>query len=141
RWQARESDPSGNPSLDKIEIDNAPVQFSPSGSAVTKAIGPPGSDTLLQWRTLTATTSTYAPNGGTAGGTVKVLDAAGTTTLASQALNTGGDTTINLSGISATDHPTLKVEFDLSGGQASPLVQSLKILYYTNASPPPNAVV
>jgi predicted GH43/DUF377 family glycosyl hydrolase len=141
RWQARESDPSGNPALDSIEIDSAPVQFNSSGSASTKEIAPPATTDLVQWRELTASASTYAPNGGTASGTVKVLNAAGTTTLASQALNTGGDTTINLSGISVTDNPTLRVKFDLQGGQASPLVESLKVLYYTTAAPPPAAVV
>jgi predicted GH43/DUF377 family glycosyl hydrolase len=138
RWQARMATPADNPALDTVSIDHAPVSFNSSGNAVTKEIGGPSAQTITQWRTLTVSASSFSPaNTGSASGTVKVLSADQATQLASASLNTGGDTTIDLSSISASSNPTLRVRFDLaSDGNASPLVTALKVAYFTNVSDP-----
>ena len=145
RWQVREKTPSGNPSLDSLTIGYAPVHFSPTGNAITKSIAPPPTDKLMQWRTLTVSATQYDPtkSGGTSSGTVHVFDASGSTDLVpSQPLATNGDTSVNLSSISVTDHPALRVRVDMSsGGAVSPLVSSMKVLYYTDKAPPPTPVV
>jgi hypothetical protein len=138
RWQARMMTPADNPTLDTVSIDHAPVSFNSSGNAVTKEIGGPTGQTITQWRTLTVSASSFSPaSTGSASGTVKVLSADQATQLASASLNTGGDTTIDLTSISAATHPTLRVRFDLaSDGNASPLVTALKAAYFTNVSDP-----
>ncbi|HEX6228932.1 MAG TPA: hypothetical protein VFZ41_05655 [Solirubrobacterales bacterium] len=141
RWQARLSDPSGNPALDKVEIEHAPVQFTPAGSATTHEISPPEGVTAANWASLTVSGEEFSPTGaGTASGTVKVLSADGIQELAAKALSTNGDTTIDLSGVSTQSHPSLRVRLDLSSAapfSATPLVRSLKVLYNTGSPPPP----
>ena len=138
RFQVRLAGPADNPSVDTVDLAHAPVSFFPSGDATTTAITPPAAQTITKWRTLTVASELFQPGGtGSGGGTVKVLDSATSAELASQALTVNGDTTIDLSGISPKDHPALKVRFDLtSSGQASPLVRSLKVEYFTNVSAP-----
>jgi predicted GH43/DUF377 family glycosyl hydrolase len=143
RWQARLSGPSGAPALDKVEIAHAPVSFSPSGQATTTDITPPSGQALTHWGDLTASTTMFAPGGsGSGGGTITVLDAASGDQLASGALTTNGDTTLNLFSIDPAAHPALRVRFDLtSDGAATPLVSSLKVLFNAAAQPPPPPVL
>jgi predicted GH43/DUF377 family glycosyl hydrolase len=139
RWQARLSDPATDPALDRVELDHAPIQFAPSGSALTQPIAPPPGVTVAHWDSLTVNTGLFAPTGtGSAGGTVAVLNSTGTSVLASTALATNGDTALSLGGISAATHPSLRVRFNLASASpyaATPLVRSLKVLY-TAGSPP-----
>ena len=147
RWQARLSGPSGNPELDTVEIEHAPVQFTPSGSATTDEIAAPEGQSVSKWDELTASADLFSPTGGgTASGTVQVLNGAGSSVLTSQPLSTGGDTLIDLRGIDAASNPTLRARFLLTSDSpysATPLVRSLKILYEIGAPqqpPPPPAV-
>jgi hypothetical protein len=75
--------------------------------------------------------------GGTGSATVRVLDATSGAQLASVPLNLAGDTTVDLSGISAASYQTLRVELDLASadGQATPRVNSFKVLYTTQPAP------
>jgi predicted GH43/DUF377 family glycosyl hydrolase len=134
RWQTRLSSPGLSPSLDKVELTNAPVSFAPSGSATSGSITAASGRMVTAWNSLVVNTSIFSPGGAGAGsGTVRVLDASSGGELASAALNTGGDTTVNLSGISASAHQALRVAFDLQSadGQATPRVNSFKVLYTT----------
>jgi predicted GH43/DUF377 family glycosyl hydrolase len=139
RWQARLSGPSGAPSLGKVEISHAPVSFSPNGQATTTDITPPVGQATAHWGKLTAATTMFSPAGsGSGGGTVTVLDAGSGQQLASSALTTNGDTTLDLFSVDPAAHPALRVRFDLtSDGAATPLVRSLKVLYNAAAAPPP----
>jgi predicted GH43/DUF377 family glycosyl hydrolase len=141
RWQARLSDPASTPRLDRVDISHAPVSFFTSGAATTTDITPPSGQAIDAWGKLTVGTSLFQPNGGGGGGgTASVLDAASGATLASAALSTNGDTTIDLSGFSAAEHPALRARLELTGdGSVSPLVRSLKVLYNAAAQPPPPA--
>jgi hypothetical protein len=78
-------------------------------------------------------TSLFSPNGGGSGtGTVRVLDATNGLQLASAVLNTGGDTTVALGTVPAATYQALRIELDLaSDGQATPRVNSFKVLYTT----------
>lgn len=131
RWQARLADPASTPELDKVELSHAPISFAASGSATTNAITPPAGQNVTKWNSLVVNTSLFSPNGGGTGtASLKVLDATSGTQLANSTLNTGGDTTVDLSGVSSSDHKSLKVQLDLSSnGQATPLLNSLKVLY------------
>jgi predicted GH43/DUF377 family glycosyl hydrolase len=137
RWRARLSTPTSSPSLDKVELMTAPVSFSASGSALTSAISAAAGRVVTAWSSLVVNSSLLQPAGsGTGSGTVTVLDAATALPLASAALNTGGDTTIDLSGIAAASHPALVVQLTLvSAGQATPKVNSLKVAYTTQPAP------
>jgi len=131
RWQARLSNPAGSPLLDKVELTHAPVSFSPAGSGSSTSIGPSVGRAVTAWRSFTATMSIFSPNGGGSGsGTARVLDAATGEQVATAALNTG-DTTLDLTGVVAAAHQSLRVVFDLQSadGQATPRVQSFKVLY------------
>jgi hypothetical protein len=97
-----------------------------------------GGRVVTAWTSLVVNTSLFAPAGaGSGSATVSVLDAASGAVLTSAALNTGGDTTVGLAGISAPSHPALRVRLDLAsaGGQATPRVNSFKVLYSTQAAP------
>ena len=139
RWQARLSSPDTNPALDKVEISHAPVSFSPSGSATTTPITPPSGTAITNWTSLTVSAELFSPGGSGSGSTnVRVLDANTNAQLATSALNLNGDTTVALSGISAQTHPALRLVFELtSNGQATPVVNSFKLLYNSGAPPPP----
>ncbi len=140
RWQARLSGPGGAPSLDKVEIVHAPVSFSASGNAITVAVGPAANRVVTAWASLTAKTSLFSPSGGGSGsGSARVLDATTGEQLAASALNVGGETTLDLSGVSAPSHQLLRVALDLQSadGQATPRVDSLKVVYASAAAPPP----
>jgi predicted GH43/DUF377 family glycosyl hydrolase len=141
RWQARLTDPSATPVLDKVQIDHAPVQFVPSASATTRNITPPSGQALTRWGDMTVRASTFAPaGGGGASASVHVLDASSGQELVGQALNLGGDTTISLFSIDAAAHPELQARFDLSSASpfsATPLITSLKVLFNAAAQPPP----
>lgn len=143
RWQARLSGPSGAPSLDKVEIAHAPVSFAPAGQATTTDVTPPPGQAITHWGDMTASTTMFSPGGsGSGGGTVTVLDAASGQQLASSALTTNGDTTLNLFSIDPAAHPALRVRFDLtSDGGATPLVGSLKVLFNAAAQAPPPPVL
>lgn len=139
RWQARLSGPSGSPTLQSVDLEHAPVEFSPTGNAVTKQVAPPAGKTALQWRELDVSNDLYpAGASGSAGGTVTVLDSTGANTLVpATPLSTAATTTVDLAGISAPNNPSLRVRFDLTS--ASPftrtlLLRSLKVLYYTDPS-------
>ncbi len=132
RWQARLSDPVGNPSLDTVAISHAPVTFSAAGSTSTLAISPPINVGLNNWSSATVNASLFQPNGtGSGTGTIHVRDAASAAELATASLNTGGDRTIDLSAISPAAHPQLRFAFDLvsADGQATPLLNSLQVAY------------
>jgi predicted GH43/DUF377 family glycosyl hydrolase len=134
RWQARLSTPTGAPSLDKVLLTHAPVSFVPSGSATSGVIAAAAGRAVTAWSSLVVNTSLFSPAGsGSGSGTVKVLDATSGAALASAPLNTGGDTTVSLAGIAPASHQALRVELDLAsvGGQASPRVNSFKVLYTT----------
>jgi len=138
RWQARLSTPGSSPSLDKIELTHAPVSFSPTGSASSGPIAAASGRMVTAWSSLVVNTSIFSPAGaGTGSGTVRVLDAASGEQLASAPLNTGGDTIVNLGGVSAPAHQALRLAFDLQSadGQASPRVNSFKVLYTTTTQP------
>jgi hypothetical protein len=140
RWQARLSGPGGVPALDKVEITHAPVSFFSTGSATSSTITPSAGRIVTAWKSLTANTSLFAPNGaGTGQATATVVDAATNQPVASAPLNTGGDTLLDLSGVSAPAHQALEVRFDLQSadGRATPLVNSFKILYDSAPAPPP----
>ena len=137
RWRALLSTPGASPSLDAVQLTHAPVSFAVAGSAATGTIGAASGRTVTAWGSLTVNTSLFAPGGGgSGGGTVRVLDAATSQQLASAALNTGGDTTMSLAAIPAASHQALRLVFDLqSNGQATPRVNSFKVLYSTQAAP------
>ena len=139
RWQARLSSPDTTPALDNVEISHAPVSFTPSGSATTTPITPPAGTAVTSWTSLIASAELFSPGGsGTGSASLRVLDATTSEQLAVSALNLNGDTTLDLSGISAQVHPALRVAFELtSDGQATPLVSSFKLVYNSGAPPPP----
>ena len=67
-----------------------------------------------------------------------MLDAATNEQLATSALNLNGDTSVAVNGISPQAHPALRLAFDLSSnGQATPLVNSFKLVYNSGAPAPP----
>ncbi len=138
RWQARLSNPAGSPLLDKVELTHAPVSFSPTGSGSSTSIGPSAGRTVTAWHSFTATMSIFSPNGGGSGsGTARLLDATTGEQVATAPLATG-DTTLDLTGVPAAAHQSLRVVFDLQSadGQATPRVQAFKVLY-DSAVPPP----
>jgi predicted GH43/DUF377 family glycosyl hydrolase len=140
RWQARLSGPAGTPALDKVEIVHAPVSFSMSGSALTAPVAPSPGRVVTAWSSLTAKTSLFSPGGGgSVSAGVRVLDAITGEQLAASVLNVGGDTTLDLSGVSAPAHQTVRIALDLQSadGQATPRVDSLKVVYVSAAAPPP----
>ena len=140
RWQARLSGPAGDPALDRVDVAHAPVSFNAAGSAVTTDITPPQGQSALAWGELSVAASIFSPGGGGSGsGTVTVQDAGSGAPLASQPLNTGGTTAISLAGVDPAAHPALRVAFALtsSDGSATPLVESLKVLYNALATVPP----
>ena len=145
RWQARLSGAAGAPSLDAVEIAHAPVRFFSTGNATSSTITPATGRIVTAWKSLTANTSLFTPNGGGTGQTtVTVVDAATQQPVTSTALNTSGDTALDLSSVSAPAHQALQVRFDLQSadGQATPRVNSFKVLYDSApaaapAPPPP----
>jgi hypothetical protein len=139
RWQARLSSPGTTPTLDKVEISHAPVSFSPSGSATTGSIAPPPGTGVTTWTSLTVSAELFSPGGaGSGSANVRVLDAATSEQLATSALNLNGDTSVAVNGISPQAHPALRLAFDLSSnGQATPLVNSFKLVYNSGAPAPP----
>ena len=140
RWQARMKDPSSSPQLDKVELNHAPVQFVPGGSARTSAISPPSGQLITNWNQAEVETDLYGS--GPTGGTVRVLNAATDAQVASAALNVGGTTTINLSSVPVASNPDLRLVFELTSASpfgGSPLVRSAKVSYFTNVSQPPPA--
>ena len=139
RWQARLSSPGTTPTLDKLEISHAPVSFSPSGSATTGSIAPPPGTAVSTWTSLTVSAELFSPGGaGSGSANVRVLDAATNEQLATAALNLNGDTSVAVNGISPQAHPALRLAFDLSSnGQATPLVNSFKLVYNSGAPAPP----
>jgi hypothetical protein len=67
-----------------------------------------------------------------------VLDASTSEQLATSALNLNGETNVAVNGISPQAHPALRLVFELSSnGQATPLVNSFKLVYNSGAPPPP----
>ncbi|HET9324796.1 MAG TPA: hypothetical protein VFO03_13035 [Gaiellaceae bacterium] len=140
RWQARLSGPGGNPALDKVELMHAPVSFSPSGSAASTSIGPSPGRAVTAWKTFTSTMNIFSPGGGgTASATARLLDAATGEQVASAPIGSG-DTTVDLSGVNASAHQSLRVNLELQSGdgQATPRIGSFKVSYDSaTAAPPP----
>jgi predicted GH43/DUF377 family glycosyl hydrolase len=138
RWRAQLSTPASAPTLDHVDITHAPVSFAPSGSAIAGPIAAAPGRIVSAWGSLVVHSSLFSPGGGgTGAGTVRVLDATTMQQLATAPLNTGGDTTLNLASVPAASHQALRVAFDLtSTGQATPLVQSLRVTYTTQPMPP-----
>jgi predicted GH43/DUF377 family glycosyl hydrolase len=136
RWRAQLTTPSSSPSLNTVQLTSAPVSFAASGSATSNPIGAAPGRMVTAWGSLSVDTSIFSPGGsGSGSGTVQVLDATTSTQLASAPLNTSGTTTVALSSISATSHPTLRVAFALqSVGQATPLVHSFTVTYTTQVA-------
>jgi predicted GH43/DUF377 family glycosyl hydrolase len=142
RWQARLSNPAGSPLLDKVELTHAPVSFSPAGSGSSTSIGPSAGRIVTAWRSFTASMSIFSPNGGgTGSATARLLDATSGEQVATAPLGSG-DTTLDLSGVAVASHQALRVAFDLQStdGQATPRIQSFKVLYDSAAAPPPPAL-
>jgi hypothetical protein len=137
RWRAQLSTPASTPTLDRVDITHAPVSFAPSGSAIVGPIAAAPGRVVTVWGSLVVNSKLFSPSGaGTGAGTVRVLDATTMQQLASAPLNTGGDTTLNLSTVPAASHQALRVALDLtSNGQATPLVNSLKVTYTTQTTP------
>ena len=137
RVQARLSDAAADPRLDRIDVGHAPVSFAASGEATTTPITPPDGQQISAWGTLSATATTLQAGTGSASGTLTVLDAATNEQLAAAPLNTSGSTQISLAAVSPATHPALRARFQLSGGGgATPVVQSLKVLFNAAAVPP-----
>jgi predicted GH43/DUF377 family glycosyl hydrolase len=140
RWQARVSDPAGSPALDKVELTHAAVSFSSAGSATSATIGPSAGRIVTAWKSLTANASLFTPGGsGTGSATATLVNAATGQPVSSSALNTGGDTTLDLTGVPAATNQALQLRLDLqsSGGQATPRVNSVKVVYESAPAPPP----
>jgi predicted GH43/DUF377 family glycosyl hydrolase len=139
RWQARLSGPGSPPQLDTVSVSSAPVSFASSGTAATTVVAPPPAAGLSGWGTAKVSSSIFQPSGsGSGAATVNVLDAGTGAVLASSALNTGGDTTVDLSAVSALDHPQLRFGFALSSddGSATPRINSLHVAFNTAPAPP-----
>lgn len=134
RWQARESTPATSPSLDKVQLTHAPVSFAASGSATSLPVTAAPGRMVTAWGSLVVNMSLFSPGGaGSGSATVRVLDANTGVPVASAPLSTGGDTTVDLSGIAAATYQALRIELDLASadGQATPRVNSFKVLYTT----------
>jgi len=132
RWQARLSGPSGAPTLDKVAIDHASVQFHVAGSARTLNVEPAATLALTGWGTLTVNTETFAPGGGgNVGGTVSVRNADTDAELIPLVtLNTTGTTTQSLTGINPAQNRRLRLVLNLaSDGTATPKVRSTSVSY------------
>ncbi|MGK2878594.1 MAG: hypothetical protein ACSLFF_08475 [Solirubrobacterales bacterium] len=144
RWQARLSDPTSPPALDAVSVSSAPVSFTTSGSATTNAVAPPPAAGLSGWASAKVNTSLFQPGGAGSGtATANVLDATTSAVLATAPLNTGGDTTIDLSAVSPATHPQLRFSFAMTSadGQATPRVNSLQVAFNTEPAPPPVATL
>ena len=134
RWQARLTNPVSAPNLDKVQLTHAPVSFAASGSATSLPVTAAAGRMVTAWSSLVVNTSMFSPGGsGSGSATLRVLDANSGSPLTSAALNTGGDTTVDLTGIPAATYQALRVELDLASadGQATPRVNSFKVLYTT----------
>jgi hypothetical protein len=139
RWQARLSGPAGNPSLERVDLTHAPVTFAPSGSATSASIGPSSGRVVTAWKALTATMDVFSPGGGgTASANARLVDAATGEQVAATPL-TSGETTLNLTGVNAGAHQSLRVNLDLASadGQATPRIGSFKVTFDSAAAPPP----
>ena len=138
RWQARLSTPASAPSLDTVELTHAPVSFAPSGTVTSGPIAAASGRMVTAWGSLVVNAGLFSPAGGGIGSaTVRVLDATSGEQLATAPLSTSGDTTLDLSTIAASAHQSLRVVFDLQSadGQATPRVNSFKVLYTTQPAP------
>lgn len=138
RWQVRMNNPASTPTLDAVSISHAPVSFNATGTLMTDAIAPPVGLSVGNWNSAVLDTALFQPSGGgAASATVRVLDATSGVQVATGALNTGGETTVDLSSVSVANHPELRVALDLASadGQASPLVSSLQVTYNKAAAP------
>jgi predicted GH43/DUF377 family glycosyl hydrolase len=137
RWRAQLATPATTPSLDNVQVTEAPVSLATSGSASTNPIQAAPGRVITAWSSLSINTSILQPSGGGSGsGTVQVVDASTAAVLKSSALNTAGQTTIDLSGVNAVAHPSIKVVFSLTGsGDATPLVQSFTLTYTSQPAP------
>ena len=145
RWQARLSQPAGSPKLDSVTLEHRDVTFNASGGPVTTdPISPPSGQNVTNWTTATVVSREF-PTAGAGGGTVEVLSGDGSQVLATQPLIDNGTTTVDISTLSVTTHPSLRVRFNLTSASpftTTPLVKSLKVGYFTNVSsgeqqPPP----
>jgi hypothetical protein len=131
RWQARLSGPGGSPALDKVDVQHAPVSFSPSGSAVSSAIGPSPGRAVTAWRTLTATMDVFSPGGGgSATANARLVDTLTGEQVATTAL-AAGQTTLDLAGVNAAAHQSLRVVLELQSadGHATPRIGSFKVTF------------
>jgi hypothetical protein len=139
RWQARLWGPSGSPALEKVEIVHAPVSFSPTGSAVSTSIGPSPGRAVTAWRSLTATMNVFSPGGGgSASANARLLDAATGEQVAAAPIGSG-ETTVDLAGVNAAAHQSLRVSLELQSadGLATPRIGSFKVSYDSASGPPP----
>jgi predicted GH43/DUF377 family glycosyl hydrolase len=142
RWRAQLTTPTSSPNLDTVQLTYAPVSFAPTGSASSGPVSAASGRSVTAWGSLVVNTSLFTPSGsGTGTGTVQVVDAASSAPLASATLNTGGTTTLSLTGISPSSHPAIRIVFNLqSDGQATPLVHSFTVSYTTETTPPTAAL-
>jgi len=139
RWQARLSGPSGNPTLEKVDVMHAPVSFSPSGNATSASIGPSPGRAVAAWKTLTATMNVFSPGGGgSASANARLVDAVTGEQVAVAPLPSG-ETSLDLSGVNAAAHQSLRVNLDLQSadGHATPRIGSFKVAFDSAAAPPP----
>ena len=138
RWQARLSAPGGSPTLDKVEVQHAPVSFSSSGSAVSTSIGPSPGRTVTAWRTLTATMDVFSPGGGgSASANARLVDAVTGEQVATTAI-VAGVTTLDLAAVNVAAHQSLRVILELQSadGHATPRISSFKVTFDSIAAPP-----
>jgi len=139
RWQARLSGPSGNPALEKVEVTHAPVSFSPTGSATSTSIGPSAGRAVTAWKTLIATMNVFSPGGGgSASANARLLDAVTGEQVAAAPIGSG-ETTVDLAGVNADAHQSLRVSLELQSadGQATPRIGSFKVTYESGSAAPP----
>ncbi len=137
RWQARLATPGSSPSLDAVRLTHAPVSFFTSGSATSNPVAAAAGRSVTAWGSLVVNSSLFSPAGsGTGSAVVRVLDATTGAQLLSAPLSLGGDTTVDLSGITPASVQSLRFAFDLvsADGQATPRVNSFKVLYTTQAA-------
>jgi predicted GH43/DUF377 family glycosyl hydrolase len=137
RWRAQLATPATTPSLDNVQVTEAPVSLATTGSASTNPIQAAPGRLITAWGSLAIDTSILQPSGGgTGSGTVSVVDAGTSAQLATSALTTSGQTTIDLSAVDPVAHPSISIVFSLTGsGDATPLVQSLTLTYTSQPAP------
>src|SRR5205814_9530680 len=107
---------SSAPSLANVQLMEAPVSLATSGSGSTNPIQAAPGRVITAWSSLSVDTSILSPAGtGTGSGTVDVVDAASSAQLATSALNTSGQTTLDLTSVDPVACPSIRIVLSLTG--------------------------